>query len=533
MTSLVLEKKEHKMDNDSEKEKKEFKIDNDSLLMSLHSEDWKHVFPDYSYHKSEILNEKPFISILVSVYNKAHVLGRCLDSIVKQTIGMNDIELIIVDDASTDDSLNIAKEYLVHPNVQIYAFNENTGSPACPRNLAIIKSTGEYLMIHDGDDILHLSAMERLCEIVKVCNSDFIRGAVAVMEKGGEFRGFAGWHSSYTKKMNASIEQFPMLLNHLAPLGKIMKRELVIHHNLHFPHLKFSEDKKFYYDVLSVVKDISITDDVITYANREDGNKNSLVSTTDVEEKMNTNFMLLDYVLASNSPYGLKVPMLRRLVEFDVCSVYLANKKNSLNESNSIIHFERSLNFFQKIYDFGFDVRNLPIRDDLIKLLIEYILVKDFDHAQSLLKYRRAKTPGKRKIIQGQQYLIPSWEREFPNFQMDIVAKLKTIIRKADNYVFHVEITAAKENCNKVSGIVLINDKAEIIEQYRFTKHFFVENIMVIEIPAIFVDNLPNGYMVNVLYDTYKRRNIHSPADIILPERFKATGKRNLKLKRK
>lgn len=104
----------------------------------------------------------PKISILVAVYNTAAYLPQCLDSLLSQTL--KDIEVICVDDASTDNSLALLHQYAEKDNrVKVFALKENSGQ-AHTRNVGLSHATGDYIGFVDSDDWLSQDALEKVCE---------------------------------------------------------------------------------------------------------------------------------------------------------------------------------------------------------------------------------------------------------------------------------------------------------------------------------------------------------------------------------
>ena len=104
----------------------------------------------------------PKISILVAVYNTAAYLSQCLNSLLSQTL--KDIEVICVDDASTDNSLALLHQYAEKDNrVKVFALKENSGQ-AHTRNVGLSHATGDYIGFVDSDDWLSQDALEKVCE---------------------------------------------------------------------------------------------------------------------------------------------------------------------------------------------------------------------------------------------------------------------------------------------------------------------------------------------------------------------------------
>ena len=99
------------------------------------------------------------VSVLVAVYNAERTLKRCLESLLDQTL--NNIEVICVDDCSTDDSLNILNSYSSRDSrIKVFRLLENKGQ-AVARNMGLDKSCGDFICFLDSDDWLAVDALEK------------------------------------------------------------------------------------------------------------------------------------------------------------------------------------------------------------------------------------------------------------------------------------------------------------------------------------------------------------------------------------
>lgn len=101
------------------------------------------------------------VSILVAVYNTAPYLQACLDSLLSQT--HTDLEIICIDDASTDDSWQILLEYARRDNRVMLLQNQVNSGQAVARNRGLEIATGDYITMVDSDDWLALDAIEKMC----------------------------------------------------------------------------------------------------------------------------------------------------------------------------------------------------------------------------------------------------------------------------------------------------------------------------------------------------------------------------------
>ena len=106
----------------------------------------------------------PKVSVIVPVYNMEKYLSRCLTSLINQTI--DNLEIIVVNDGSTDKSDEIIKEYKKANNNIRYVTKENGGLSSA-RNFGLLYATGEYIAFLDSDDLLALHCIESCMQIVE------------------------------------------------------------------------------------------------------------------------------------------------------------------------------------------------------------------------------------------------------------------------------------------------------------------------------------------------------------------------------
>ena len=128
----------------------------------------------------------PKISIIVPVFNSEQEIKDCLDSLVDQT--EKDLEIIVIDDKSTDHSLEIIESYAKnYSNIRVYRNEENKGV-SDSRNLGIAQATGEYITFVDSDDYVNPNMYEELYEVAKMYNKPELITTGIVFVKGNEYR---------------------------------------------------------------------------------------------------------------------------------------------------------------------------------------------------------------------------------------------------------------------------------------------------------------------------------------------------------
>ena len=118
--------------------------------------------------------EIPKISVIIPLYNAENYIGECLDSILIQTF--QDFEVIVVDDCSTDNSVEIVQNYAEKfgGRLKISRTQKNSGSPGKPGNIGVNLSRGEYFFIIDDDDAIISTAFEELYLIAKEFDADVV-----------------------------------------------------------------------------------------------------------------------------------------------------------------------------------------------------------------------------------------------------------------------------------------------------------------------------------------------------------------------
>lgn len=109
------------------------------------------------------------ISVIVPIYNVEKYLRRCVDSLLKQTL--ENIEILLINDGSTDKSGQICDEYLKIDN-RIRVFHKRNGGVSSARNLGLENIKGGYVTFVDPDDYLDEDALEYLYKLIKESNSD-------------------------------------------------------------------------------------------------------------------------------------------------------------------------------------------------------------------------------------------------------------------------------------------------------------------------------------------------------------------------
>ena len=120
------------------------------------------------------MNHNYKISVIIPVYNVEDYIGKCLDSIVNQTLGIESIQVIVVNDCTPDNSMNIVKDYAEkYPSIEIVEHETNQGQgPA--RNTGLEHATADYITFVDSDDFISENTYEECLEKFEEYHCDFV-----------------------------------------------------------------------------------------------------------------------------------------------------------------------------------------------------------------------------------------------------------------------------------------------------------------------------------------------------------------------
>ena len=163
------------------------------------------------------------LSVVLLVYNTEEFLEECLDSLVNQTL--DDMEIICVNDESTDSSLNILRQYeRKYDNIKVID-QKNTGG-AIAGNNGLKMAKGEYVAILDSDDIVVEDAYEKLYNKAKETDSDIVSGKPFVFENGIQ-RTVSVQHDMWDEEKTVDIEKDLKIFYDVFYWDKIYRRSFV------------------------------------------------------------------------------------------------------------------------------------------------------------------------------------------------------------------------------------------------------------------------------------------------------------------
>lgn len=203
---------------------------------------------------------KPKVSVIVPVYNVEEYLGKCLDSLVTQTL--SDIEIIAINDGSIDSSLDILEQYKEkYDNIRIYS--KENGGLSDARNYGLQYVKGEYIAFLDSDDYVDKTLYEKMYNKAIEEKSDYVECDFV-------------WKYPNESRIDTGIrysDKFEMFTyGRVVAWNKLIKSDIILNNEaLRFPYGLKYEDVEFFYKLIPEIKNFSFVEEpLIYYIQRED-----------------------------------------------------------------------------------------------------------------------------------------------------------------------------------------------------------------------------------------------------------------------
>lgn len=221
------------------------------------------------------------ISVVVPVYNVEKYLKECIDSIINQTL--EDIEIICVNDGSTDSSLEILNDY-AKKDSRIIVINKSNSGYGHTMNMGLNAATGEYVGIIESDDFADKNMFEDLYKLAKESDADIVKGDWYNYWSKNKFaRKNNRISSAKTLKLTNAKQDKSLLRINPSVWSAIYKKEFLNKYNIRFletPGASY-QDLAFSFKVFALAEKVILTDKAYLYY-RQDNMNSSVKSKTKV-----------------------------------------------------------------------------------------------------------------------------------------------------------------------------------------------------------------------------------------------------------
>ena len=223
------------------------------------------------------------LSIIIPIYNVEKYIPQCLDSILNQSF--KDLEVICVNDGSSDDSLSVLQSYKAKDDRVLIIDKKNEGSGVA-RNTALAIAKGDYVYFVDGDDWLEDGALEKIVARADELNTDIL------IFSGLSYYNGKGQNGAYSKNklpqkyfdkvlssndIKKDIFKFPS-----TAWTKLYKRDFLIRNNIKFQNIKVGQDQlPFFHSMIKAERIAILPENLYCYR------KNRKGAVTSVKKKKN------------------------------------------------------------------------------------------------------------------------------------------------------------------------------------------------------------------------------------------------------
>ena len=424
------------------------------------------------------------ISVIISIYNVEKYLRECLDSVVNQTL--KDIEIICINDGSTDGSAQILEEYVQKDN-RIKLITQKNQGLACSRNNALKIATGEYVLCVDSDDYIRQDTLEKLYQKAKENDLDMLSfGGTNFDNETREILGNSYYEFRYLPEdFSTDCFNYNDCTNFITKMAvssclTIYKHSFIKDYNIEFPpHLCF-EDNVFFCKALMNAQKCGILKDTLYFRRIHSQ------SITQNWAKNHLDFvkiagMVLDYL------QSIKID---KKIYSQYQKAYSNTVVNNYNKYDEIYkrQYYKSIKEFCKIYNPEFlkkikrpeniFERIFSIKNEGVSKVITIFGIKFKFKSKKLIKRQEEKKKNKKinkilKSLEAQKEYIDilaqkvDLGRENLTAQQNVIAELNTtinLLRKTKKE--QTEILLTRLNIPKLSVIVPIYNADKYLETF-------------------------------------------------------------------
>lgn len=334
-----------------------------------------------------MVNEKVKVSFIIPAYNVEEFIGECLDSIISQTLDSK--EIIIINDGSTDRTLEIARSYEKKYSFITIIDKSNEGV-SIARNVGILASKGEYICFIDGDDFYTIDFAEKLYNISKKEKLDIARGLYSIYDNSSieEYMTPINYSINYYNKIISGFDflrnSMVFKSNEVVPWLGFFRKEYLVKNGIYFPEgIAYEEDQIFFLKSLVCDKKCRVMQvelNFYAYRNR----LGSVTSTSKIKHIQDIiDVITLEYNLFNN--YYIPRNIKRYIYKYISCSfshiVAIYSKLNNediYKAKQMISSIDRSIKFNILINSYSSKI--------LIKTFLFFLVPSIFRVPKSILK---------------------------------------------------------------------------------------------------------------------------------------------------
>ncbi|HDJ5146609.1 TPA: poly(ribitol-phosphate) beta-N-acetylglucosaminyltransferase [Staphylococcus aureus] len=369
-------------------------------------------------------------SVIVPTYNSEKYITELLNSLAKQDFPKTEFEVVVVDDCSTDQTLQIVEKYRNKLNLKVSQLETNSGGPGKPRNVALKQAEGEFVLFVDSDDYINKETLKDAAAFIDEHHSDVL----LIKMKGVNGRGVP---QSMFKETAPEVTLLNSRIIYTLSPTKIYRTALLKDNDIYFPEeLKSAEDQLFTMKAYLNANRISVlSDKAYYYATKREGEhmSSAYVSPEDFYEVMR---LIAVEILNADLEEAHKDQILAEFL----------NRHFSFSRTNGFslkVKLEDQPQWINALGDF---IQAVPERVDTLVMsklrpLLHYARAKDIDNYRTVEESYRQGQYYRFDIVDGK--LNIQFNEGEPYFEgIDIAKpKVKMTAFKFDNHKIVTELT--------------------------------------------------------------------------------------------
>ncbi|HDZ8794929.1 TPA: poly(ribitol-phosphate) beta-N-acetylglucosaminyltransferase [Staphylococcus aureus] len=369
-------------------------------------------------------------SVIVPTYNSEKYITELLNSLAKQDFPKTEFEVVVVDDCSTDQTLQIVEKYRNKLNLKVSQLETNSGGPGKPRNVALKQAEGEFVLFVDSDDYINKETLKDAAAFIDEHHSDVL----LIKMKGVNGRGVP---QSMFKETAPEVTLLNSRIIYTLSPTKIYRTALLKDNDIYFPEeLKSAEDQLFTMKAYLNANRISVlSDKAYYYATKREGEhmSSAYVSPEDFYEVMR---LIAVEILNADLEEAHKDQILAEFL----------NRHFSFSRTNGFslkVKLEEQPQWINALGNF---IQAVPERVDALGMsklrpLLHYARAKDIDNYRTVEESYRQGQYYRFDIVDGK--LNIQFNEGEPYFEgIDIAKpKVKMTAFKFDNHKIVTELT--------------------------------------------------------------------------------------------
>ncbi len=274
------------------------------------------------------------LSIIIPVYNVSKYLPRCIESVLNQS-GI-DLEVILINDGSTDTSGEICEEYAKNDS-RVRVFHQENSGVSAARNKGIDNSLGDWISFIDADDWIELNSLNNILNVIDNRNSDFIIARSFINRNGQEkIERYPFSNNMLDKDYKGTDLIIHSIYSRGSIWGVIFKRQFILSNKIKFPlNIKNGEDSIFYSICSIYGEKISFSDSHFYNVYERDGSASRGNWTFDRVLNMTKNISYINQYIEKHNNLAQEAVYILNFSKYSV----LSNMYNSFSDSFTIKNY--------------------------------------------------------------------------------------------------------------------------------------------------------------------------------------------------